>query len=583
MRRIIFAYAAFLAVAAARADEPVFPDVVAAPAKVPQTLPEREAAIRWLDEHPASWEAPRVAFDVLISASLSDDETVADDMRLRLALDYADSVYGRYLLTVSGPNEHRELLKKAADGRQFTRLFAERFVRAALIGVKTWNAKFLSDSAFLLQCCLAGQIANEQEIVEAGKAYLMRSIDRPSADQKKVRRAAEILFEEGLSDAERSLRLHDIDWQAARRLAEHFDAQVPETERTTPALMEARIERLLEQHEFAEAGPLVEQLVAAHGATAKRRFWLGWCQAIVGDAAAAETLKSVSEEFPEDPWSVPAAHAGAAVADMEAHLDAQATALATVVRQAFHPSVRQVELQCRRDGDEGPPTTVYVKANLDDCAYEITVRRDDAWLIAARSDGKETHVMRDGDPAMHIFAGWNPFQFEVPEFTIDPLKGNFDFNWRFGIGELNARFEELNATARTIGLLRDARPDFVRLVVRHFQKKGWLAAATVERDGKRIYSWLDFVARRPEIHTLDVCVDSENRLLSIEGDEFFFHDIKYGPAGSFRSIPTHWPERPIVRHEQVEPSIAFELMSITIKLWTELWHSSKGSIDYNAN
>ncbi len=569
MRQIAFVCAVFLTTAAV-ADEPAWPfaETTKAPAGPPVSKPEMDAALRYLDKNAGSREAPRVAFDVLIAATVAGDAATADDMRLRLALDHSKSIYSRYALVTSQPQAYRELLKKAATERPMTRTFADRFLVAVKAGIGQWNSQFFSDHSFLLHCALACRLTGDKELHEQCKTRLLAPNPVETATALKLRKTAEILFETSVSDAETSLRFHAVEHPVAAKLAEYFDAQLPETERSTPELMEARIERLLERNRFADARPTIDALIRAHGTTAKRLFWQGTCQLATGDPAAAATFNSSVQQFPDDDWAGPAAQAATAAAAFDANLDEHVEAIAALIRETAAMTVEQIELTAEVAPGDLAPFSIYFGGRLTDGNYELSLRRNGQWLTAVHRGSSTTKLLVEGDSSVHLLPDRKLIGFPQPVLHVDPdaeKHFNFKFNWNLGKDVSQTRTAAAS-TEGTLASLQRLTPWQIRLVLVSQVRRGWTPVTVVEDGEGRVYSWLRFGVRQPATRAFRVHVDSDQRLTRIEAPGFTIRQLKYGEIESFEMDPPEWPALPVVRHKSIEPSIFFRVMGAAARI-----------------
>lgn len=578
----------------------------APPAGPPRSQLELQQAKAYLQTFGASADAPRVTFDILMAAAVAGDAATADEMRRRLILEYPESIQHRYYLSTTDAKTYRELLTKIGNENDFTLDFAAKFVHAVEFGIRAWGNQFLTDDNFLLQCGLAAQITQNSKPVEVGldigKALaeerdpadpnfsLLDSLGKPSNSntqlieyclakltekrnnenqhRQKIRAVAEVLFDDTLSPADKSLKLHAIeDNQIASRLADHFDARLPEDERSRADLTEARIERMLEDRAFEEALSAIDPLISTHGETAKRLFWRGLSRLITGDQNALADFRQVTEAFPTDPWAAQSKSAALIARELDQRLDEQSAVLAAIVRKAVNDKIDQIEVDGEWRHTNGVSTTVYGRASFDDKTLEATLRRGDVWYAALRSDLDKTSLLLHGDDRRHDFTGAMPINLPKPSVKYDPVERRFGF----AVGDdAAAKYTDGGATNEaTMALLKSMPPEVARPILNGQIEQGRLPLAMIERDNQRIFEWIEFHYRRPEQRTWTVRISPDDRLASAAGPNFVLRSLKYGRTDSFVATPPQWPDLPVTEHAEFDPALMFQAMAAVTRLWNE--------------
>jgi hypothetical protein len=544
-----------------------FAPTAAAPAGPPATPTEMDAARAWLVNHPASPEAARVTFDVLMAAAVAGDKATADDMRKRLIFDHAGSIQQRFLMTTIDVNAFRTLLIAEGKSQPFTQSFSQKYCRAVAMGYQAWGASLLSDDNFLLQCGIAAQIAKDNGLLEYCRKQLTEQRAGEKDGRRKTRGAAEIVFNEALAPAKKSLALHAIEGSdSAVWLAEHFDSRVPDGDRDRPDLVEARVERLLERDGFVDALPVIESLLEKDGETAKRLFWRAWCEAVLGETAALEHTRELIKTFPDDPWTAPARQAEQAMSVFDASLQEQKDAFATAVRQVFHEKIELVEATGewkRASGALG----LYLSADLSARSGEAIVRSGEKWLAAIRYETDRTQLLLDGEPEINRFHGGMPFNLPTPTVHFDPAKRRFDFAAKMhtspGLAELDPQ------TTATLALLRNMQPALVQPMLEEAIEKGWLPVASQQNDSDTRYGWITFSPRKPQVETCAIHVTKDHRLAAFDCPLFALRELKFGAAGAFELKPPAWPDLPVVEHEAFEASVMFRVMAAMSRVFLD--------------
>ena len=534
----------------------------------PPTSPAEMAAAKgFLADHPSSPEAARVAFDALMAAAVSGDKLVADEMRKRLIFDHAGSIQQRFLLTTIDVNAFRTLLTAEGKSRPFTQEFSQKYCRAVAVGHQAWGAQLLSDDNFLLQCGVAALSAKDQGLVEYCRKQLTEQRLTENDERRKTRSAAEILFNEAMSPAGKSLALHVIEGHdSAVWLAEHFDSRVPDRERNRADLVEARIERLLERDRFTDALPLIDSLLEKDGDTPKRLFWRAWCEVVLNEDGALEHMRELVKTFPNDPWAAPARQAEQAIARLDPNLDEQTEAAATAVRKALSEKIDLIEATGEWKRASGT-LDLYVSANLGTRSGEAIVRSGEKWLAALRYETDKTQLLLDGESEINRFHGGMPFNLPRPVVHIDPVSRTFNFSANMhtspGLATLDPQ------TEASIAVLRNLQPAMVRPMLENAIEQGWLPTAAQHEASGTTFGWITFSPRKPLIATCTVHITQDHHLAAVDCPLFTLRELKYGPEGAFQFDAPTWPDLPVVEHKAFEASVMFRLMAAVSRVFID--------------
>jgi len=553
------------AVLAGEASEFNFEPPARPPVGPPTTAAEMEAAKAFIADGAPSPEAARVTFDVLMAAAIAGDKATADEMRKRLIFDQAGSVQQRFLLTTIDANVFRALLTAEGKSRQFTQEFSQKYCRAVALGHQVWGAQLLTDDNFLIQCSVAAQGAKDAALLEFCRKQLTTPRDAENDARRQTRAAADILFNETLAPAEKSLALHAIEGDdASVWLAEHFDSRVPDSNRDRAELVEARIERMLVRQQFADARPAIETLLKNDGETPKRLFWQAWCEAIVGEPAALEHMRGLVKTFPDDPWATPARQGEHAIAALDANLQEHSEAAATAVRKALSDDIEVIEATGEWKRPSGT-LGLYVSADLGSRSGEAIVRSGETWLAAVRYEADRTQLLLDGEREISRFHGGFPFGLPRPVVHLDPVKRNFNFSVNMhtnpGLPGLDPQ------TEASLALIRNLQPAMVQPMLENAIEAGWLPIASQRDDDGVTYRWITFSPRAPKVEMCMIRITQDHHLASIECPDFSLHRLKYGAADSFEPTPPTWPDLPIVEHEKFEASVLFRMMAAVSRVF----------------
>ena len=555
-------------------DEPgdIFDAVVVpvAPSHPPTDEAEIRQAERFLTALPHSDAAPRVVFDLLVSATVERDQKSIDRWRTRLLLEYPASVYSRYLLSTVDAATCRTLLQTAGYEAAVSRGFSKQFLASCKEVMRVHRAELTtsaSDELFLL-IGLAARVAGDDAALNIARSQLL---GKPVArgQPSKVRQAAEVLFDETADDAGRVLRLHAIPAsKAAQKLETHFADRLSPAQQQRADVRQTRIERLLEAKKFADALNEVEALMQRDGPTAQRLFWAGWCQTATGRDDAAATLALVAQQFPQDEWAEPAAQLAAAVAGLPQNLDAAAALSAAAIRQtaAGPPEWIESRLTVQRPGER--PVEVYAFVDLRDRAYELCIQRGPQWLGAVRSGNGTASTLLPNDAAIHRFAETMPIPEQMLQVSVklDPQQRTYNFSVGDGVAKLMA--EGGTSPAETLTLLQHLPAAAVRPFLQEWIEKGEVPTAIAKDGAGRRSTWLTFNARRPEVQHSFLSIDDTGRLVHLETPTMMLHDIQFGKAGDFAPTPPEWPDRPTILHEKFDVAVLFSLFSALSQLWT---------------
>ena len=575
----------------------------------PRTGSEFDAAVAFLTDTPYAADAPRVALDLLTAARAGGRNGEADLARTVLLVHHPDDVRNRFLLKTERGEETRRLLTAAADamGTRWETAAVTRWFDAARVAARAqdaaehWKDADLRDrvtlAAFLLfdgaskadrEASLrrtrpdlrpeaddgdkpAGKVAWSAKAGRLDDAlrHLMgvRGGLKDAADDPPARdRAVDTLTagETGRSLRDRLVALHALPSSDAAALFTGVLLDRLRADRTAE-VEEIRVVYRLEAGRLADAAPVVERLIAAHGPTAGRLFRRGWCAAAAGDAAAARSaFATLRDEFPDSDWNAAAATLSAALDDADGQAERAADALARAAAGFAADWPVQVEAALEWDAAD---RTVRVHALFDaaDASFDVAASADGVPLARLADRPGGTRVFLGGGPIHAVTGtrlGWTP-RFAT---TWDADAARFGF--QFGSYVQNPVGDGTLADAAR-GIAETFTAEHLRVHDRRTRTGGRLTRCVAEADGLTIET-LAPSAREPRVDVTRVRLDADGRIVSAASGDVRLTHLRYGPSGSFTTDPPAWPDRQVVTVAKPDGAFWAGLFGEAMVLWGEL-------------
>jgi hypothetical protein len=521
----------------------------------------------WLDKHPDSEQAPRVAMDLLMAAAVGNDQNLAKAMQAMLVLKYTDTLQGRYVVSLfKDAQDYRKFLSEIADrnlpkGKDD---FAAAFCRAVRLGGERFGSEMLSDASFLLKCAVLADQAADRQIRDRALGVL-KGADHADTEAPKV---ADVCFAQDTPLADKVIKLHGMSQADARTIMRNFLSRLPAAERTQPRIMRIVACEEMEDNNFAAALATIQNL-PAEMQDDQVAFWELWCQFALGRRdkalAAAQELR---KKHPDSPWSKAAAEYAAAIEGYEANFAANVSALLALSQQVRKAS-GAFETRLEVMDEAGRPKYRGFVATIPERGFcELLVWKNETPLLAYKTDRQSSQMYMSGWPG--IFAFNSPGAAPVVNLDVvrdEAGKLKIEFGFLLAMGSAPASkpgkspFESPYLNTET-GLRE--------LLASKFVATGVCPAAVSETRAGKVYAWLGPQTDSPELSRMELTIAPDGAASSVRLDEIHITNIRYGKAGEFTFTPQKWPEVQVISKDTMDMALFVEVMQGMFRLAGEV-------------
>lgn len=488
---------------------------------------------QFLADHPRDPRAPRIALDMLMAASLAKQPADIKTAKLLLLLQYPDTLPGEYFLKTSTASDVATLLKERFNDQTtvLDRETLKRLARIILRGHQVFGGSFCDDDLWA-QCALAVQ---DVRLATAVQKQIK------NADGKAAKTVA-ILVDTKLDLRAKFVAMQPLrEYATARAFQRFLFSELTEEERADTDVRIVTVENLLYEQRLATALPLLSELCKSQREP-RLLFWYGWTQGASGDAKAAqETFAALKKEHPDDPWSATAAQLSPLLDNMAATLDVHVEALDRAVGKIATTTPEVLELTIVGAGEQDA-SALYMGLDLARDGFELISTKGQQQQLAYAVGAAHARFFMQGDAAIRQFNA----RGLCPVFTLklEPKPaGGFATTFHF------------NTVAQGSGALKQsvveilkqpffATPGERRKFLEHALRSGGLPLPVVTEGEVRRLRWVSPRVDSAELQPFEICLDSEDRVTAIHGDEWHLRDIHYGKRDIKLAAPS-WPQLPI--------------------------------------
>ena len=264
-----------------------------------------DAASKYLQQHPSSRFAPRVAFDLLMVSEGTSNKTLADTMRALLLFEHGRSIQAFYV--VAG-------FKEAKDLRDFLKNQAKikleddpgslslQFTQAVEVGLYHFKEKLLEDGDFLLQAYALADIVGAERISQ----IILPALRRECAVNEDLSLVFNIFQDNTLNTVEKIIKLHDRK-KGADFLEQFYLTTLTSAQKMHPPILKIGAENAIRSKEYETAQTLIGSMPNDMQNDPQIRFWKGWSLfALQKDRQAIDTFDQLIKIQQNNKWATPA-------------------------------------------------------------------------------------------------------------------------------------------------------------------------------------------------------------------------------------------------------------------------------------
>ena len=525
-----------------------------------------QAVMDFLERHPDSNFAPRVAFDLLMVATVFQNQPHAQKMQRLFVLDYPQSLQARYFRsTFANAGDYRQLLSRLLDefSREPSPAFPEQFTQGLGAALDDFGDQLLDDADFLLKSAYlleaAGEVAGQKDLLVRLTPMLDRNDDLADI--------AALAADSQKSISEKAVELHNASSnKTALFLRDLFLFQMTKDEREEPGIRQVAAEASIEARRFADALALLErQSLTEHGD--KIIFQRAWSHAALGQADQAQDLLAQLEaDYPGSPWLVP----GRALKDAQEQYDSRLEAFTDAL-------ISSAAAFAELDAFEGTllytpvptsaPITAYVAMNLGKNSFETHLRRAEALELAYRTAPEGSMLYIGGADVLRRASEPGP----MPSFTVDlrrDARGGFEFNLS---GNLINDLDDLVRNNRS--LLESpflTTREGVEELLNYSVQSGYLLGKVEQTDGQTTLTLLRPDARDPESMTSgSFQLNEAGQLVGLAIGDVEVRNMRHGESDSMTFSPPEWPPLETALSKEFNIGLFFNIIENLIQMFTE--------------
>jgi hypothetical protein len=532
--------------------------------RYPQYAQAVEAYIR---DNPDSMASPRVAMDLLVTATGVNDTSTADRMRMVLVGNFPGTVQGKYLIsTLPDAASFSQIMTEVADlnFENLQQVFAQRFDTALRLGAQRFGAAALGDGGQLVRVALISAAVNDTQMLQVAYGLLAQGGQRTDL----WRRILLTVTDSSTPALKRLGQLHAMSFRQAAIPFEMFLlSHLSADDKATPQAQTISADNLLQLGRMSEALPLLEKLCDTPNPEPRLQFWKAWATAANGDALAAQKeLKALSAAHADDPWGKMAGDlastAGAIDASVSAHVEG-----ALAVSRRLKAGVEAVEAHATYLRDDGQKISMYLGMSAPKY-YQIMFQKGSDTQVAYKVNDAESWLFVHDDGKLQHYT--KPVLMPVPQLT--PFRAGTDIIFRSVYLGFVQTFDDLKSsyTNLTSADLLSTREGLAE-VLKNFTKKGLFPAPAqppaAGSSGGTVFTWVSPDVTTPTVGKLSITVAADGAVTAIHGGSFDVSDLHYGSATTVVPNPPAMPSATTVEAGAMSPSAIYSAMPSVLQLF----------------
>lgn len=510
-----------------------------------------QAAQAYLQSNSDSPSAPRVAMDLLVTASVSGDQASALRMRKLILSAYPDSLQAKYVVgTMRDATEFATLMEFIADDNipQMPVGFPLRYLEAIKLGIARFGAQALGQAPELTRTAFILRVAGDNQILGGVLKLLNSTGDRGSG----WRQALVIVTDEKATAMSRLLRLHDMtDRQAAGLFEPYLLNQLSPADRDSADGLKIQIDAFLEGSHFADALPLLSKLSDLPGAMdARMTFWQAVATAATGNSAVGrQMIDRLIQDHPNDPWTKEAQQIAPALGDLEGTLTRNVEAALAASRR-LKLGMQVIEGQGQYIRSDGTKIDLYIGINSP-TLLELIFKENGQVVLAYQATDQGASVYARGDSSISHYS--KPVPLPAPQLSMARADEGFIFN--AGV-RFTTSFDEVESAFTSL-LSSDylTTRDGLQDLLRSFIRQGNFPLPIQTTDGGTTYEWLSPLTSGPVARDIRFVLDGQDAITTFQSGQFTLSNIRYGPAGAFALNAPDMPKLETVEKGPMDLSV----------------------------
>lgn len=478
-----------------------------------------KAALEYIQKNPSSPFVARLSLDIYMAAIYTGNVQLAEQTRTFLLLNVPNHLYGSFLLsTFKTPQQLHDFIVPyvSSDLPSVDKDYCNKLYQlvAASIHMQGWD--FLKDATFMVKCAALIDRAAPDDLKNAYMDQMDGFLEKGSTELKIV----DICFKRKLSNIDRVAMLDTEfpDDLTARFVRMVLMVDLEQTDLASSRMLQIRSQQLVQQGLYAQAIPVIEQLIAADNQS-QYRFWLGWCQASLGQTDAA---KATLAQVPSDPWRGAAQRLERQLASLPENLGQHSQIIQAMVED-ITTNLDGLEMMVQGKLPDEKPFDLYIGIGPEQSVY-LQLKENGRVEVAYHSDKDMCEVYLEKYARRFKTQGAVP----IPIFDIQHNDQTNKFNFSFAISikpwaELAPALKQCMTSPYLT-----TNDGLSKLMVGMIQRGSFPAAASQTPQGISL-KWMTPSLRDPQFTQRVYTVDTIGKLLAVTGSNLSITRIKYGP------------------------------------------------------
>jgi hypothetical protein len=516
---------------------------------------QEEARAFLKDNHDAA-EAPRVALDLMVAATVLDDPVTALRMRRALLLDYTSSVPAKYVMSLfREPQEYTSLMFGVfADSVESPPPgLPGKFNAAVRAGITRFQGQALLGGEGFIAFCAAMAHESGDTDVQNGAMNLLASAGPQGTQGLAI---AQILIDDRTPLADRVTKLHALP---DRNLVIPFErfliGKMLPTERDELPVLKAQADDFIFQRRLSDALPILEK-IPTDNQDSRLEFWRAAAVAADGDnARGAHLLGDLAAKSPGDPWGKEAAQLQPVFAGLDRSLTSDADALLSALGKLKH-QVSCVEMNASYTRDDKTQTEIYLGL-ISGERFEFSVRQGDIVKAACRSTPAGSSYYVDADRITHTYTEPGVVLAPTLQFNGSTLSLSNQPDW------VHVPDDLVNVMSNLMKLPFVANRDALLEWFGQSIRQGKFPASATGTDVKT-YVWLTPDPVEPKISRLEYGIDEAHSTITLTSGGFKITSMKFADRATPLDLkPPEWPVGKMDAEDKINRNVAASIVQST--------------------
>jgi len=517
----------------------------------------------FLNSQPDSPAAPRVALDLLVTASYFQDQGSAVKMRRLLVSRYPSSIQGRFVIGTLFRDgaDFASVMAEMAD-ENFVKMpvsFPSQYDTALQLGVARFGASALGEGPTLVREYVLTSLAGDKRLADATAQLIAAS--GPAAEQWK-----QALVDFMTGNEKPLARLKKLHLLTDRAAAEPFEdfilTRLSDADKNSAEVEEIEADDKLADGQLADALPFLNKMAPTDP---RLIFWQAWATAAGGDVPTADVaLRNLAAAHPDDPWGKEANDLDPAVSGVELSLAKDVDA-ALAASRFINSGLDMLEGHINYTRPDGVKVDLYVGYNAGNL-LELLGKEDEKTVFGYRATDTDASLFCRGFPSIVHFGKPPPLLY-CPRVALVRYGNGYTLrvdpaHFTYSYDEL-AKFFSTFASSDIVST-RSGLTDLMRSLI---HQGIFPMPPASQPDGSTVYTWVSPAVSTPTVAHVSVTVGPDGTITGFQTDTFSVSGIRYGKAGSIVLSYPPLPQLPLKEAGAIQTSILQQVLPIFINMY----------------